>query len=69
MTVVPSRGIGYRMTVVPSRGYLALESSIGPGDRLITGTRVSHRGPASSNVHLEFFDLLFRWFSFGGLVR
>ena len=28
------------------------------GDRLITGTRVPHRGPASSNVHLGFFDLL-----------
>jgi hypothetical protein len=24
------------------------------GDRLITGTRVPHRGPASSNVHLGF---------------
>ena len=29
------------------------------GDRLITGTRVPHRGPASGNVHLEFFDLFF----------
>ena len=28
------------------------------GDPLITGTRVPHRGPASSNAHLEFFDLL-----------
>jgi hypothetical protein len=29
------------------------------GDRLITGTRVPHRGPASSNAHLEFSDLPF----------
>lgn len=39
------------MTVVPSRGCLALESSI--GDRLITGTRVPHLALASNLGYLR----------------
>lgn len=34
------RGVGCRMTVVPSRDLLSLGTSVGAGDRIITGQRI-----------------------------